>query len=753
MSKQPNIMKDTYIALKDDLIAINESLSSLLTSIQERPDIADERFDNWHKACIDINRQITEDIIRVAVIGTVKSGKSTFVNSLFKGDYVKRGAGIVTSIVTRIRTGNKLNAVLFFKSWDEVNADIEQALVMFPSWENQSDNKPFDIRRAMDRQSLQIGLNGLSNDLLFTEGTRNANSLLLSLYLKGYDRVNEIVSSDSMTNEFPDEKFAEHKTFVGDDALAVYLKDVELRIKLDTLDSSIEIADCQGSDSPNPLHLAMIQDYLMQTHFIVYVISSRTGVRQADVRFLSMIKKMGILGNILFVVNSDFSEHESKEDLTAIVNNVREELSLIRPEPEIYTFSALYNLLDSMQGVLTKRDRLRMEHWKEEKSLVSFSNKERDQFGSSLNIKLTRERFSLLLNNQLERMDVMSSGIKRWAVMNRELLAKDIDGASVAIKKMKSHQERMEQVKSLIKNTLSGSKADIMRGMKTEIEHFFNIRSGGIIEQTSSFVNQYPFTVDKYKEKLTTSGFSNTLYLVFQEFKHALDTFMTETINPQIASFSREMEKSIQSSLDGIARPYRTMASEDISELKEAVSSAVIENNDNSMNENTLLDINALKKITGLTPPSSAATLQYSAKIRTEAFIRFGFYSTVKFIKKTFKKTLKDDEEEKLRALTDGFKLIKRETEKSIVFHFENYRENFKFQYISRLLEAAATHIHQLLMEKFQSYDTNIKAIENLIEKKGKDREELISFLDHVSEDAARIQMEIRTARETIKAS
>ncbi|HDH34463.1 MAG TPA: hypothetical protein ENG88_03305 [Nitrospirae bacterium] len=171
------------------------------------------------------------------------------------------------------------------------------------------------------------------------------------------------------------------------------------------------------------------------------------------------------------------------------------------------------------------------------------------------------------------------------------------------------------------------------------------------------------------------------------------------------------------------------------------------------MNENTLLDINALKKITGLTPPSSAATLQYSAKIRTEAFIRFGFYSTVKFIKKTFKKTLKDDEEEKLRALTDGFKLIKRETEKSIVFHFENYRENFKFQYISRLIEAAATHIHQLLMEKFQSYDTNIKAIENLIEKKGKDREELISFLDHVSEDAARIQMEIRTARETIKAS
>ena len=743
-------MKDTYNSLKGGLLAVNKSLSSLLAGVQERPDIADERFDNWQKACIDINRQITEDIVRVAVIGAVKSGKSTFVNSLFKGDYVKRGAGIITSIVTRIRTGDELKAVLFFKSLDEVNADIEHALVMLPSWENRSGNKTFDIRRAMDRLSLQTALAGLSNDLLFTEGTRNAGSLLLSLYLKGYDRVNKIVSSDSMTNEFFGKNFAEHKTFVGDDALAVYLKDVELEISLDTLDRSIEIADCQGSDSPNPLHLAMIQDYLMRTHFIVYVISSRTGVRQADVRFLSMIKKMGILDNILFVVNIDFSEHESQEDLTAIVNKIREDLSLIRPGPEMYTFSALYDLLDNMPGVLTKRDRLRMEYWKADNAFVSLSNQERERFDSSLNIKLTKERFSLLLNNQLERMDVISSGIKRWAAVNMELLAKDIDGASAAIRKMKSHQERMEQVKSLIRNTLNGSKADIMKDLKTEIEHFFSIGSGGVIEQTSAFINHYPFTVNKYSEKLMTSGFSNTLYLVFQSFKHALDTFMAETINPQIASFSREIEESIQSSLEAVAKPYRTMASEDISELKDAVS---IEDNTNSMSAKNILDINVLKRITGLTPPSSAATLQYSTKLRTEAFIRLGFYSTVKLIKKAFKKPVKYENEEKLRALADSFMFIQRETEKSIILHFENYCENFRLQYISRLLEAAATNLHQLLVERFQTYDTNIMAMEDLIEKKGKDREKLISLLDHVSEDAARILMEITTARDTIKSA
>ena len=52
---------------------------------------------------------------------------------------------------------------------------------------------------------------------------------------------------------------------------------------------NLEIADCQGSDSPNPLHLAMIQDYLIQTHLLVYVLSSRTGVRQSDIKFLTLI--------------------------------------------------------------------------------------------------------------------------------------------------------------------------------------------------------------------------------------------------------------------------------------------------------------------------------------------------------------------------------------------------------------------------------------------------------------------------------
>ena len=68
----------------------------------------------------------------MAVVGPIKSGKSTFLNSLLKGDFLKRGAGVVTSIVTRVRSGERLKATLYYKSWEEVNEDMEQALVLFP---------------------------------------------------------------------------------------------------------------------------------------------------------------------------------------------------------------------------------------------------------------------------------------------------------------------------------------------------------------------------------------------------------------------------------------------------------------------------------------------------------------------------------------------------------------------------------------------------------------------------------------------
>jgi len=128
----------------------------------------------------------------------MKSGKSTFINALFKKDYLKRGAGVVTSIVTRVRCGQSLLAKLYFKSWQEVNMDMEQSLVLFPSSAWQKENRKFDIRHRRDRVELRQALNDLSPDHMITNDSRNANSVLLMSYLKGYEKIKAFVSSENV---------------------------------------------------------------------------------------------------------------------------------------------------------------------------------------------------------------------------------------------------------------------------------------------------------------------------------------------------------------------------------------------------------------------------------------------------------------------------------------------------------------------------------------------------------------------------
>jgi hypothetical protein len=312
-------------------------------------------------------------------------------------------------------------------------------------------------------------------------------------------------------------------------------------------------------------------------------------------------------------------------------------------------------------------------------------------------------------------MGVIVSGTANWIAVNRELLEKDVDGASDTIKKIEHHQERMEQLNSLIKNTFAGATGKIMTELKSDIGRFFNVSPDGILGQTLAFINEYPESVDKYHEKVAASGFSSTLNFVFQEFKQSLDKFMSETISPEIARFSGEMEDRIKNSLESVAKPYYAMASNDIADLKASVSSVIEQSSKTAPDMQSFLDMDALKRIAGAKLPSSTAALQYYSKVRVEAVMRLGLYSVKSLFKRALKKSQKKENTEKMLALADGIRLIKHNTEKSIVFHFENYRENFKFQYISRLLNAGTEHLNQLLTERFNSYNADINTLEKMM--------------------------------------
>ena len=101
--------------------------------------------------------------------------------------------------------------------------------------------------------------------------------------LVGYSEAVGYLSNSTEVQTWSGEESYQHQAWVEQDARAVFLEDLLLEEPGWTWQGT-EIADCQGSDSPNPLHFVQVQEYASRSNLLIYVISSRIGIRQADVR-------------------------------------------------------------------------------------------------------------------------------------------------------------------------------------------------------------------------------------------------------------------------------------------------------------------------------------------------------------------------------------------------------------------------------------------------------------------------------------
>ncbi|MDX9785884.1 MAG: dynamin family protein [Desulfobacterales bacterium] len=744
-------MTPNHTKIKKGLLEAIRQLSLLFALPQQLRGITVNAFSEWKNVCEMISCQLTEELIRVAVVGAIKSGKSTFINSLLFGDYLKRGAGVVTSIVTRTRPGNALKATLFFKSWDQVNQDIAEALVLLPNFMLSQKDDRFDIRRSADRKALCGALETLGPEQLITHDSRNANSVLLNSYLKGYDQIHQLISADPVTQVYDADAFNTHRAFVGDDALAVYLTDIELEIKSDFMDEQLEIADCQGSDSSNPLHLAMIQDYLNQTHLIIYVISSRTGVRRADIRFLSMIKKMGIMDNILFVINFDFNEHGSLDDLSALVNKTVGELALIKPNPKVFALSALFNLFMKIETTLPEKDKYRLSQWQSEKEMREYSDRNSNDFISTFRSIITEERQSVLWRNHLERLERIVSGMKHWLNINGKMISQDEQSASQIADRIQQYQARMNQIRAMMNNTLDGALNQIKKEIKSRADQFFGGKSDGVIAAVIHYIKSYDVGVNRYVDDLSTRGFNAAMYQIFQDFRQAIDTFMAESITPQILGYVREMEKYIEKELFSVSNPYDVMIQDAMAEFSRSMAELDISPPGSNMTSIVLLpDAGTTKRVAGISFPSAMVTLHYSAKIKTEAIFRLGFYTVLTFVKQVLKKPLRSEKEKELSALSDGVRRMRSETEKTISYHFIDYKENLKFQYLIKLADAMSRSVKETLLNRFQSYMDSLLQMRSLVSNKQLDEVHAASILAEMSVRTEEIEAGLFTMREQL---
>ena len=608
---------------------------------------------------------------------------------------------------------------------DDHRSDREQAL---------------DIRRAADRQVLERALNALAADQLISKDTRSAGSVLLAAYLNGYERVQPLVQDNRATVVFENDHFGRHRDFVSDDALAVYLQDVLLEINGPGLGQDVEIADCQGSDSPNPLHLAMIQDYLMMAHLTIYVISSRTGLRQADIRFLSMIREMGILDMVGFVVNCDFSEHDDLEDLVQGIGRIEQDVRLICPEPAMFTFSALFQLMAQSTAELSEKERARYTHWCREAEMVDFTSAEHVRFERFLNRKVERERSSLLLKNHLERLEIVSGGIARWIDFNRDLLTRDTGGAKILVDQAHRQHEQLERMQGTLKNTLDGAVGQVKRDLKAAVDRFFDNHADGVVDGTLRFIRGHQVDLHRYDDQLRTAGFAKTLYMVFQAFKQAVDAHMAETVNPQVIRFVRAQEAHLMTYLDEIAGPYGNMIDEALAHTTQAMGADATRRSPPAPRLRVGPELETIRKSAGLALPPAAATMHYSVQIRTEAVMRFGFYKIVNALKKAFNKPEERERQEQFLALASAVKRMKQETERSIRFLMKDYKENIKFQYILKLADAAGQALYRQMLERFEHQGADLSRLMAMVAEQRLDKQAVLASLDRLAEGSKALE-------------
>lgn len=742
---------NTYQELKEASLETLNSLNALLSQGAGIPGMTDRLFEEWMATCGSIRSQLSEDMIRVAVVGSIKSGKSTFVNALIRGDYLKRGAGVVTSIVTKIRQGKSLQAKLFFKSWDEVNFDIQEALTMLPDVSFDGEDEVFDIRKSGDRRLLEKALAGLRPDQLVSNGAVDANSVLLSSYLKGYEKVQQTLSSDNVTQAYKGRHFEKHWEFVANDALAVYLKDMRLEIDSSALSDYFEIADCQGSDSPNPHHLAMIQDYLNLTHLIIYVISSRTGLRQADIRFLSMIKQMGIMDSILFVVNCDFNEHESIADLQRLVSKVQEDLAYIKPDQTLFVFSALLNLFRADKSRLSEKDQRRLAQWEMETELTEGSDSQSKAFEDFLNQRLNREKYALLLKNHLERMRMMVSGTGHWVQVNQAVLTRDESQIDDIAEKIGAYRRSLEKIENMVQHTLGGSVNKLKADLRKDVDLLFEKNVDGIHDTVLQFIRQYDIRVDAFGPELQEMGFTHAMYRVYQEFRQAMDMFMADSVNPRVIRFVRERENEIYNELVSMVSSYEVMIEDSLEKFDRSLEQAGIAPMDQAMHRSEVPDLDSVKSIAAIKLPTATAALRYSAKIKTEAVMRLGLYNAVKVLKQVLKKPFRSELERQENALRDGGHRMKRETEKSMRLHLKDYRENIKFQYVFKLSDAVAETLKDAMVDRFQAYTDSLMRMIDDVRARKLDGNRAVEILGEMQRQAAQIEDRINNIEAGIR--
>jgi len=670
-------------------------------------------LDGWQKR-IESLGDLGSKTFKIAVAGTVKSGKTTLVNTLLGDDLLKRGAGIVTSVVTRVRANHSLDALIKLKGWGEINREASDAalFVGFITGEGES----FDLRSESMRERLQEYLSTLGEEFLGDDGTYEKHAALLKAMLDGYDRVASLITHDGGELTYSGDDFHRHKEFSGDDSMAVFVEDLSLRIPDFPLPGDTEIADCQGYDSPNPRHRERVQQYLIDSHLVVYVVSSRVGLRDADLRFLKDIERLGLIGQTLFVLNVDLSEYEEAADIEAARVRLGRELRPFIEAPEIITLSALRALLkrlDVAGAKLTKKEKLLLALWDEEESLPSGGF---GDFRALLALRVGERRAE-----ELEGL-VRATLLKGAEVLRLRLKNLGKFGGSRG-EALEAGLDSMSDAREIIARsfkTFEGALSSRAQAIKTQtyarVSGTFHPSGGSIANEVMAYVGTMKPAIASidftHKEKLFAK-----LAGVQQKVREEFHRYKVETINPLAVEAIREIWGDVTEEMDAAAHDSASLVIEAVEGYRSLAMDLGIE-----VGELELPDLEASigkKKVplfSSVTVPAAEASAKHLISFAGHWSVKLATGWATKMLSKRDPGTGSDQLVSK--GVETARELIAEEARSALL----HYNEHIKYQLLGK-------NIDELLASWIENYRETLEIltseVDSILGELGASREEL----------------------------
>ena len=642
---------------------------------------------HWQKVLSQVQAHAAEDTCRLAVVGAVKSGKSTMINALVGQDLLRRGAGILTAMVTRVQPGPESQAVLRFKGWDEINGEIRRALGLLPNPRLVDRAEPLDLQAAPDRELLAQVLAEAREADLWTGGSLDQNYLLLKSYLEGYDLLKDLMPATGvMPLTGPD--LARHRDLVTREATAVYLKDVLLTIPFPWPAAGLELGDCQGSDSPFPQHLAQVLAYLVKSDLALYVVSSRVGLRQADFQFLAELKRMGLIPHILVLLNLDLGEHTSYAEVVKIRDRVAQELGSWQPDPRVYAFSALKLLLDRREirgESLEPREAAVLKVWALDPDSAAFSEAEAARFEQDLQAALGDLQTRRLAGGSLAQVRMVARGLREQLELTQDLLTRGLTAIQELETRLAARRQPLQATMATVSQTLEGAGHRLKKTLRSRVDRLLDGHSGPVGKDLSEFIANFTPDWDHLAPPQVTPAFRPVLYQLFQEFAKGLAHHVANESNLAVVEFIREQEEWLRLELVRLWQPlFQT--------LQEALSLYYREIADLGLAAAPpTLEAAAVARPQGLEVPLLNLEMAPDWRFAREVWVASGM-GVLGRAWDAIKRRLKlagevDPRKQLLRDLARALAALKTWLGSELEGQLLNYREGLKFQYFFPLVD------------------------------------------------------------------